>query len=237
MASGQRTSGKAVGGGGGVRAEGQGAVYGGEAGAEGGAKTGTAMISSEEELFRKRLSFLTGFVSDVESQLGVLEGLEEVAEKTTDDTLNAILQTITPAIKDRLILCAAQILDQNSGTNLQTLLGHYKANRKRIKHVGEPLADAVLDQLISADHLPHKKIRKLRDKALAHLDRQFTDDPDAFLAEVGLSFEKDIFDVVNHAQRVLAQLSLSVDQTARMSVGKVFWASTVEHFRREGKLK
>ncbi len=195
------------------------------------------MVGGEEELFRNRLGFLSKFISDVESQLGVLEGLEEVANKTRDETLNAILQTIIPAIKGRLILYAAQILDQNSGTNLQKLLGHYKANKNRIRHLGDPLSDTLLDQLLSTDHLPVEKIRKLRDKALAHLDRQFTEDPDAFLKEVGLSFETDIFEVVNHAQRVLAQLSMAVDRTARMSLGKMFWASTVEHFRREGKLK
>lgn len=191
----------------------------------------------EEELFRSRLSFLTQFVSDVERQLGVLEAFEEVVGETHDETLKAILLTVIPAIKDRLILCAAQLLDEKSGTNLRKLLSHYREQKERIRHLGDPIADTRLDYLISADSLAHQKVRVLRDKALAHLDRKFTDDPEAFLLSVGLSFEKEIFDVVNHAQAVLVELSLAVDKTARVSVGKLFWASTVEHFRQAGKLR
>jgi len=193
--------------------------------------------TSEEELFRSRLAFLSQFVSDIERQLGVLEAFEKVANETQDETLNAIIQTVVPAIKDRLILCAAQLLDDNSGTNLRKFLSHYRANKRRINHLGDPISDQVLDGLIASEHLAHRKIQSLRDKALAHLDRKFTENPDQFLTDVGLSFEKEIVDVVNHAQTVLAKLSMAVNKSARISVGKLFWASTVEYFRRDGKLK
>lgn len=198
--------------------------------------SGKVMNRHDDDLFRERLSFLNGFVSDAERQLGVLEGLQEVGSNTGDETLAAIFQTIIPALEDRLILCAAQLLDEESGTNLRKLVSHYKENKHKISHKDSPIPDTRIDELMSIDHLAGDKIRLLRNKAIAHLDRQFTQAPNTFLNEVGLSFETDIIAVVNHAQMVLAELSLAVDCSARVSVGKIFAAATIMHFHREGKL-
>jgi hypothetical protein len=115
-------------------------------------------------------------------------------------------------------------------------VSHYKVNKHKIRHKGSLIPDTRIDELMSIEHLAGDKIRLLRDKAIAHLDRQFTQAPNNFLNEVGLSFETDIIAVVNHAQMVLAELSLAVDSSARISVGKIFSAATIVHFQREGKL-
>lgn len=194
------------------------------------------MANEDELLFRERLSFLQGFVSDIECQLGVLEGLQKVRDETGDEILEAIFQTILPAIEGRLILCAAQLLDEKSGTNIRKLLSHYKVSKDKIHHQDNPLSNDRIDELISTEHLASDKIRMLRDKALAHLDRQFTQSPSRFLSQIELSFEKDMIDVINYAQKVLSELSLAVDNSARISIGKIFYASTIEYFQREGKL-
>ena len=184
---------------------------------------------NENELFLQRLGFLQDFVSNAEQQLGICEALRETTDQPDTTIQSAIFLTILPGVEQRLILYCAQLLDQKSGTNLKKLITHYRENRDKIDHAGNPVSNQVIEELLETSHLNDAKIRTLRDRAIAHLDRAYTTDPATFLEENKVHLQ-DVVSVIQHAQRILSCLGFATKKSSIVSTGGLFRAATLQYF-------
>lgn len=179
--------------------------------------------------YKKILDSLLRETSRLDVQLGVCEQLREVKSEEADalEAAPVLFGLMLPAMTEGVLLGLARLYDQNGDRSMWKLLNVAQGTIKQISWARAPTHAELAQQhaALARHESTLDTLRTLRDKAIAHHDKEFSDDPSTFSSSNQVPVE-DVISLLRATQKLLGQHCTWIGEPWRMSMADVVAVGT-----------
>lgn len=183
-------------------------------------------MADATESYKLMLEGLKRETFTLDLRLGAAQRLAELSKDDANVTVApALFVVVGPALLDSVLLSLWKLVENKGDRSVPKLLRVARGRRREIVWKAAPAEKQIADQEVelAAHSEVTGRLSTLRDKALAHHDKEFFDSPESFRDGVALATH-EIAGLLRTIQGILAAHCLWMGEASAVSFGAFAYA-------------